>query len=238
MQDVFGKIMEDALSGFEDEYEIERDDGYTTKGSVKQYSAPIQDWFSCERNAIKLARGKVLDIGCGAGRVLQYLKKIGIEGTGIDNSPSAIEACKKRGLQNVSLMSAAEMDYPKNTFDTIVLFGNNFGILGETHKIVKMLKDIYRISTDNAIILACSRNPESTDNEAHIKYHQKNREQNLPPGYVTIRIRYKEAIGDWFSLLMVDEKDMELIANQAGWTIKRKFDGEAGLYVGVLEKRV
>ncbi|TXT55991.1 MAG: hypothetical protein BAJATHORv1_30375 [Candidatus Thorarchaeota archaeon] len=235
MSDVFGKIMEDAIAGVKAVYTIERDDGYTTEGPVEQYIAAIDEWFECERDAIVLAKGKVLDIGSGAGRVLQYLHGKGIEAVGIDNSSAAIAACKSQGITNVEIMSATELDFEENTFDTVVMYGNNFGILGDVDMVVEMLRDIHRITKKDSIILACSRDPEKTDNEAHLRYHQQNREKGLLPGLVKLRIKYKGLIGDWFDLLMVNQQDMEKIATQAGWTVDRIFTSDS-LYVGVLKK--
>lgn len=48
---------------------IERDDRFIDTGSdVGLYFREYKQWASVERRAIQLARGRVLDIGCGAGR--------------------------------------------------------------------------------------------------------------------------------------------------------------------------
>src|SRR3989344_6385103 len=49
---------------------------------------------------------KILDIGCGTGKNLEELSKIG-KAFGIDNSFDAIKFCReKRGLKNVTLAPA------------------------------------------------------------------------------------------------------------------------------------
>ena len=49
---------------------------------------------------------------------------------GIDTSPGAIEACRRRGVRDVRLLALAEVDARLGRFDTLLMLGNNFGLLG------------------------------------------------------------------------------------------------------------
>ena len=73
-QDAYGQAMWDYLHhgrGFEI---VERDDGLAAVSSgPPTYMAPFKDWPPHQKKAIRLARGRVLDIGCGAGRVALHL---------------------------------------------------------------------------------------------------------------------------------------------------------------------
>ena len=83
-----------------------------------------------EQQALKLAKGKVLDIGCGAGShslFLQNEKKL--EVTGIDISPGAIATASARGLKKTIEQSVFE--YEEETFDTLLLLMNGTGICGK-----------------------------------------------------------------------------------------------------------
>ena len=40
----------------------------------------------------------VLDVGCGRGRFLEFLREIGVHGVGVDSFGPAVEACRQRGL--------------------------------------------------------------------------------------------------------------------------------------------
>ena len=46
-------------------------------------------------NIRRLARGRVLDIGCGIGRCLEFVRP---RGTGVDPNVSAVALCRSRGL--------------------------------------------------------------------------------------------------------------------------------------------
>lgn len=236
MVDVYGLVMLDAVKGIEGQYQIERDDGHLENDEVLTYIKPHEDWDKSERNALKHVHGRVLDIGCGAGRVAVHLQKQGYEVTGIDISPGAIEAARLNGLKDARVMSAAELRFDDEKYDTVLMFGNNFGILGFETKTVEMLKRLHKYTTDDAIILAQSVDAEKTENSVHLAYHRWNRERGRPPGLVRIRLIYKDLADDWFELWLASPEEMRRCAEKAGWQFREKIAAN-GLSVGVLVKK-
>ncbi|QYJ68540.1 class I SAM-dependent methyltransferase [Flavobacterium litorale] len=94
-----------------------------------------------EQEALGLARGKVLDVGCGAGSHSLYLQKEkGLDVTAIDISANAIEACKLRGINNALVKDVMELEDEK--FDTILLLMNGAGMCGRLNKIADFLQQI------------------------------------------------------------------------------------------------
>ncbi len=71
---------------------------------------PFRRWQPVERRAMRFVRGRVLDLGCGAGRVCLHLQERGLDVVGIDTSPGAIEACRRRGVRDARLLALAEVD--------------------------------------------------------------------------------------------------------------------------------
>jgi SAM-dependent methyltransferase len=177
-----------------------------------------------------------LDIGCGAGRVGVYLKEIGLDYVGIDMAPGAVEACKKRGLSETHLMSAGELDFPDSTFDTVIMFGNNFGVLGDDDSIIAMLKILHRITTDEGIIIAQSGDVVKTDTLQHLDYHKMNVDRGRPKGLIKMRTKYKDLIEDWWDLRLASPEEMSYFAKQSGWKIERKYQNGVP-YVAVLSKK-
>ncbi|MHA2378542.1 MAG: class I SAM-dependent methyltransferase [Candidatus Thorarchaeota archaeon] len=235
MPDVFGMIMRAAIKGDDTVHLIERDDGYTHEALGSQYVAEFVDWPEGQRQASVEVHGRILDIGCGAGRVGLHFQNMGHEVVGIDISQDAVEASRKRGLKTVHLVSAESLDFPGEAFDTVVLLGNNFGILGNEDRIVSMLKDIHTITAPDGVVLAESRDVAATDNPAHLEYHERNRAKGRPIGLVTLRLKYQDVVDDWFDLRMASPEEMSAIAERAGWKLEKTY-GPPELYVGVLRK--
>ncbi len=228
--------MRAALEGKDCRYIIERDDGFLRHTSAKPLIAPYDDWWPDEKDAIVGRKGPFLDIGCGVARVGDYVRSQGMEYYGIDLSPLAVELCRKRGYENIFLMSATDITLDSPNFNTVVLYGNNFGLAGTPDGAVKMLKQLYRITTEDAVVLAGSRDPEATDNPVHLSYHAQNRANGRPPGQLRLRNRYQEFVDDWWWLLIAGLDLMNDLANQAGWYLDTVF-GETDYHVGILKKK-
>lgn len=237
MVDTFGKIMRDALEGKEAKYIIERDDGFIRHTSGQPYIALFDDWPLEERLAVEEIEGPVLDVGCGVGRVGNYMKNQGIEYIGVDLSPIAIEMCRQRGHHDVHMMSADKIELERTDIKTIVLFGNNFGLMGTTEGVVRMLKGFHKLTTDDAKILAASIDPEETDEEVHLSYHVKNRSEGKPPGQVRLRNKYQDEVDDWRYLLLCGEELMSDLAEEAGWYLESTIGGPKNR-VGVIKKGI
>jgi len=127
---------------------------------------------------MEFVKGRVLDIGCGAGRHSLYLQRKGFDVLGIDISPLAIKVCKLRGLKKAKVMSIDDIGkFAADSFDTILMLGNNFGLFGSPGKAKKLLKKLYEITSLEALIIAESRDPYETDNPAHLEYHEFNRKK-------------------------------------------------------------
>ncbi|MDD5528897.1 MAG: class I SAM-dependent methyltransferase [bacterium] len=217
---------------------VERDDDYIgLSGGAKEYFAEFKDWTGWEKQAIKFAKGKVLDIGCGAGRVGLYLQQKGFDVTGIDNSPLAITVCKKRGLKKAIEMPIEKISkFKQYSFDTIIMFGNNFGLFGNFKKAKQLLKTLCEITSPDALIIAESRDPHKIDDPVHLAYHKHNIKRGRMAGQVKIRIRFRNYIGNWFEYLLVSKKEMEQILNGTGWEIKRYIDSGNPTYIAIIKK--
>src|SRR5262245_59812712 len=103
--DAYGELLLWQLETGEAANEIvEREDGYIDTGSIAgMYFSPPRKWPKAELKAVNMAKGRVLDVGCGAGRHSLYLQEKGLDVTAIDTSPGAIKVAKKRGVKRALL---------------------------------------------------------------------------------------------------------------------------------------
>lgn len=238
-QDAYGHLLRHYLRTGEGTEIVERDDGFVdVAGGAKAYFAPHEEWPDHNTKAMKYVRGKVLDVGVGAGRVALHLQSRGHEVWGIDNSPLALEVCHERGLRHTRPLSATQLSSRLGQFDTILMMGNNFGLVGNPRRARWMLRRFKNMTSSDGRILADTRDPAQTDKREHLAYHEFNRRRGRMPGQVRIRVRFKTYATPWFDYLMVSKEELEDILQGTGWYPFRYIDSadSKGMYVAVLEK--
>lgn len=71
----------------------------------------------------KRTSAKVLDVGCGSGKTLELLKKLGWDVYGLEIDKNAVKIARERGLVNVKLGGYEKIaNFPSNYFDSIRLY--------------------------------------------------------------------------------------------------------------------
>jgi SAM-dependent methyltransferase len=217
---------------------IERDDNYIDTGSAAGlYFLEYEQWSPIEQQAVAFAKGRVLDIGCGAGRHSLYLQLKGFDVTAIDHSPGAIEVCKLRGLKNAIVRPIADVDeFAPNSFETILMLGNNFGLFGDSINAKLLLEKLARVTTPEARIIAGTLNPYQTDRTEHLEYHELNRQRGRMPGQIRMRVRYGKILGEWFDYLFVSPQEMEEIITGTSWNIKDLIAADEPNYIAIIDK--
>jgi SAM-dependent methyltransferase len=217
---------------------VERQGGFITASSFgpAAYFAPFRRWPKAERQALRLAHGRVLDVGCGAGRVALELQERGHEVVGIDLSPLAVEVSGRRGVRDARELPVTKVGRELGRFDTIVMFGNNFGLMGSRRRAPWLLRRFRSIANEGARILAESVDPYKTDNPEHLAYHERNRRRGRMGGQLRIRIRHHEYATPWFDYLLASPEEMAELAAGTGWKLARVIDEREHVYVGVLER--
>lgn len=217
--DAQGHIIWAYLKGLPSFSIVERDDGFiNVDQGASQYFSQYKNWREHEKQAIKYAKGRCLDLGCGAGRVVLYLQNRGLYALGIDYSPLAIKVCKLRGAKHVKVMDIKDVGkLKKSTFDTITMFGNNFGLFGSMKKAKSLLKKLHKITSKDAVIIAETREPYITNEPTHLKYHAFNRTRGRMSGQLRIRVRFMQYKTQWYDYLFASKKEVNTILDGTGW---------------------
>lgn len=241
-EDAFGRMLLDYLEGRRAHEVIERSDGHVdVSGGPKAYFEPFRRWLPVERQAMRYVRGRVLDVGLGAGRVALHLQERGHEVVGIDNSPLTVEVARLRGVKDARVLPFSQIGPALGVFDTVVMMCSNFGLFGNAGRARRMLQRLHRLTSPDARIVAGSRNPYGTDNADHLRYQQQNRDHGRMSGQLRLRTRHGSYRGRWFDYLIVSSDEMRELAESGGWTVERVLEGPeqgpgAGYYVGILRK--
>jgi SAM-dependent methyltransferase len=215
---------------------VERDDGFLSVARLN-YFEPVVRWPSAERRALRWVRGRVLDVGVGAGRVALELQQRGRTVIGIDVSPGAVEVAKRRGVRDVRLLALRDVDRSLGAFDTVVMYGNNFGLFESPTSARRLLQRLRGVAQR---IVATSSDPDATDDPAHVAYRDRNRAKGRMSGQLRLRVRYRDLTGPWFDYLIVSPSEMAGIVDGTGWHVRTLVHGGgsyagSGYYVAVLE---
>nr|WP_229770568.1 class I SAM-dependent methyltransferase [Halorhabdus sp. CBA1104] len=167
-----------------------------------------------------------------------YAQRQGHDVTGIDVSPGAVEVSRARGLECVEQCDVAEVEdaFAADTFETVLMLGTNFGLVGTAETAPDVLGALATVTTDRGRILAQSRDPHDTDEPHHREYHAFNRERGRLPGALRMRTRYKTYATPWFDYLLVSPTEMDHVLEATGWTRTETWEGDDGLYTAMLEK--
>ena len=154
-----------------------------------------------EQQALLQARGKVLDVGCGAGSHSLYLQNvIGLEVTSIDVSKNAIKACENRGLSNAICSNLLDLKTYK--YDTILLLMNGTGIFENLKKVPTYLHKLKTLLAIDGQILIDSSDLAYMYDPDDLSYFKNN--PDLYYGELTFEISYKNQTEKPFDWLYLD----------------------------------
>lgn len=85
--------------------------------------------------------GRVLEVGCGTGLILERLGSVAEEAWGVDLSPGMLQKARQRGL-NVVLGSVTEIPFADDSFDLVC----SFKVLAHVPDIGQALAEISRVT--------------------------------------------------------------------------------------------
>lgn len=85
-------------------------------------------------------KGRLLDVGCGSGELLQGMERLGWDVEGIDVDPLAVENARRKGLR-VCLGTLEAQEYPEQHFDAITMSH----VIEHVHHPLSLLKECHRL---------------------------------------------------------------------------------------------
>jgi prevent-host-death family protein len=236
-RDAFGQLLLDELAGRAGEAILERDDGCVRPAlPAAAFFAEFEEWPPQERQVFERVRGRVLDVGCGAGRHSLEAQTRGCDVVAIDVSPGAIQVARRRGVREVHPLPLAAVDPTLGTVDTVLMMCGNFGLFGSEPEGRRLLQMLHEISSPDGRIVFDSVDPSVTCDPRNLAYQARNRTRGRRPGQVTIRLRYRELTTPWFDLLNLSPDELEELLAGTGWRPVELLPATSSDYFGVLEK--
>lgn len=186
-----------------------------------------------EQKALKLAKGKVLDLGCGAGSHSLHLQNQGLQVTAIDISEGAIAVAKHRGVKNAYLQDIYQLDNSEK-FDTILVLMNGTGICGKLSKLATFLQHISKFLNPNGQILIDS-------SDIIYMFEDENGEHWIDAGQeyygeVEFYMSYQGKTSKSFDWLYVDYNTLQRCAVYNGFNCELILEGEHYDYLAKITK--
>jgi 2-polyprenyl-3-methyl-5-hydroxy-6-metoxy-1,4-benzoquinol methylase len=224
MKDLFGKaILDFQTNNAPEDLITETSISEADQMSVAYLFRSYNEMPKLEQKALQLSKGKVLDVGCGAGSHSLYLQNNrNLALTSIDISPNAIQACALRGLKNAKVQDILTLKNEK--FDTILLLMNGTGICGKMQNMSSFLLLLKSLLHPNGQILIDSSDIiyMFDDSEVEEKKHNSTTaaSENKYYGEITFAISYKGEKETPFSWLFVDYDTLENSASANGLKCK------------------
>jgi SAM-dependent methyltransferase len=236
-QDAFGAAMLEFFHSGEGCEIIERDDGFINASiGPSAYFLEFAQWPEHYKKAMPYANGRVLDVGCGAGRHALYLQGEGHQVTAVDNSPKAIQVCRLRGVKDARILPITKISRHIEPFDSIIMLGNNFGLFANPQRAKRILKRFHYLTFPEGTLIAESIDPYQTELQEHLEYHQFNNQRGRMAGQIRIRVRFQKFKTPWFDYLFVSQNEMSEIITGTGWKVNKIIASQGAAYIAVLGK--
>ena len=167
-----------------------------------------------ERQALDLCRGRVLDVGAGAGCHALVLQGRGLEVAAIDVSPLSVEVMRRRGVEH-----AWESDLFDEAFtgcyDTVLMLMNGSGIIGRLERMPLFFRRMKQLLASGGQVLM-----DSSDLRYIYEDEDGVMDIDLNAGYygeLDFQMQYKKVKGEPFRWLYVDSDTLAGYARENGF---------------------
>lgn len=179
---------------------------------VKYFFRTINQMPALERMALEACRGKILDIGAGAGCHSIILQNRKYEVTALEKSEEASKVMTRMGIKKVVCKDLFE--YNGEKFDTLLLLMNGIGFSGRLEGFINFLEYAKNLLKSKGQIIFDSSDIKNV-------YILNNKEDLMKEktyyGEITYTLKYKNAYVNDFSWLFIDYDTAKKYAIKAGY---------------------
>lgn len=193
---------------------MRRDDGPAYPLPPAHFYRTEADISPLEAAALALCRGRVLDVGAGAGADSLILQERGLEVVAIDISPVAVEIMARRGVRQA--ICADVFTFGGGQFDTILMLGHGLGITGDLAGLDRFLAHVRSLLRPGGCVLLDSLDFTRTDDPVHLAYHEMNRRAGRYLGQTRIQFEFGGECGPFCEWLNVTPDSLRAAAQAAG----------------------
>lgn len=233
MKDLFGKaILDYQTNNSPEDILTETSISEADEMSVAYLFRNYNEMPKLEQKALQLAKGKILDVGCGAGsHALELQNERKLDVTAIDISENAVKACQLRGIEKVKVANILDLD-TENKFDTILSLMNGTGIFGTLKETAKYLQKLKSLLNEGGQILI-----DSSD-LIYMFDQDEDGAYSIPAdgyyGELTFTVQYKGETEETFPWLYLDYNTLQNAAIANGLQCELVAEGDHFDYLAKL----
>jgi len=176
-----------------------------------------------EEEALRAARGRVLDAGAGLGAAALALQARGLPVVALDVVPDFVEAMRERGVRDARLGDARS--FAGERFDTVLMLMNGVGIVEDLAGLRAFLRHARTLlAPDGQLLLDSEDHPVLFGISPY-------------PGELSCRFEYRGEEGAPFRWLAIDLRTLSALADEAGWDVHEAARAPDGRYLARLTPR-
>lgn len=186
--------------------------------------------------ALRLCRGRVLDIGAGAGRHAIELQRRGLSVVAIDISAAAVGLMRQRGVESARCADFFALRPDARGFETLLLMMHGVGFVGTLEGLGRFLDMAKAHMTAGAQILCDSADLLTSLDADELEEIEARRQQGSYLGEVEFRLEYRGVKGASYQWLFVDPTTLTQIADQHGYQCEVVARADRGAFLARLSK--
>lgn len=198
---------------------------------IPHFFRTLDQCSAIEKRAIQESKGRILDVGAGAGAHSLPLQAQGKEVKAIDLSHLSVDVMKQRGVKDAECINFYDLQLT-GPFDTILLLMNGAGFIGKLDNISNFLQRMKLLLAPDGQILM-----DSSDLRYLYEEEDGSFLIDINAGYygeIDYEMSYGEVHGPKFDWLYIDFDTLNFYCKQAGFHVESIADDGAYAYLARL----
>ncbi|MEX3816360.1 methyltransferase domain-containing protein [Paraburkholderia sp. BR13439] len=165
------------------------DDNRGSRENVLAKLAIYDDWLATNVPRAGRLTHQIVDIGCGRGEWLSYVRELGHDAIGIDVSPVMVKACIAQGFD---ARHTDALKYLRSLPTGSVAAVTGFHIIEHLpfDYLFALVQESYRVLVEGGSVLFETPNPENILVGSHTFYHDFTHRNPITPSAITFLLKY------------------------------------------------
>jgi len=221
-------------------------DGRVTAAEPARQFEGYEHWSELERTAIGRLEGRVLDLGCGAGRHAGPLQRRGHDVLAVDSSPAAVRTARERGVETPVVGSVRDLPVSRASVDSVLLLGSQLGVRDYPVGMRSVLADLYTVTAPGGRLVVDLEDPRAVERAAPVDRWDGDDSRRAvyrwpddgPASFARrwFRVRYGDWTGGWTRLAMLTPAQFRAVVAGTRWRVNEAIHGDGARYALVLQR--